>query len=328
MAGSAADAISHAVERSKQLLFPLKGDKWFALGFTVFMAQCGEGGGSVQVPGLPGGSSGPTVPYGPHRPPGSGGLPSELQTMIDQVLRALHDDLALYLSLAIGGLLLMIGLWILVLWFSSRAKLMFVESVVWDRVELGAQWTRAAELGMSLFKFRAWLSIGSGLLVLLALGAGVLVALADLQTGNFFGTRALIGYSLWGFGILVLGVPLAIVFLLLDDFVVPLMVVRNVRVREAWSICRAEVLSGNVGGVVLFYLLRFALSIGIGIATVILSCVTCCFTVIPYIGTVLMLPIFVFTRSYSLYFLEQLGLQIFPLPEPSWVAYDQWRFPR
>ena len=70
------------------------------------------------------------------------------------------------------------------------------------------------------------------------------------------------------------------------------------------------------------------LGLGAAVAAVILSCVTCCLTAIPYLGTVIMLPIFVFSRSYPLYFLEQLGLQIFPLPEPSWVAYDQWRVPR
>ena len=297
----------------------------------LFRSQCGEGGGSVQVPSIPGGgSSGPTVPYGPHRPTGSGagGMPAELQRMIDTVTRALHDDLALYVSLAIGGVLLTMGLWIFVLWFSSRAKLMFVESVIWDRVDLGKQWTRAADLGMSLFKFRAWLGVTSSFLFLFALGSGIFLAFADFRAGNFLGTGAVIAYSLFGFTIVFLGFPLAILLLLLDDFVVPLMVVRNVRVREAWGICRAEVLSGNVGGVILFYLLRFVLSIAIGVAAVILSCVTCCFTAIPYIGTVLMLPLFVFSRSYPLYYLEQLGLQIFPLPEPSWVAYDQWRFPR
>lgn len=326
MAGSAADAISHAVERSKQLLFPIKGDKWFALGFTVFLAQCGEGGGSVQVPSLPSGS-GPSVPHGPTAP-GPSTTPPYLQNLIDQVTRALHDDLALYVGLALGGVLLVVGLWIFVLWFSSRAKLMFVESVVWDRVDLGAQWARAADLGMSLFKFRAWFGIGSSLLLLSAIGTGVLVALPDFQSGLFFGTRAVIGYSVFGFAVVCIGFPLAITLLLLDDFVVPLMVVRNVRVREGWHICRAEVLSGNVGGVMLFYLLRFVLSIAVGIAAVILSCLTCCFTAIPYIGTVILLPLFVFSRSYSLYYLQELGLQIFPLPEPSWVAYDQWRFPR
>ena len=63
MAGSAADAISQAVERSKQLLFPVKIDKWFALGFTVFMAQCGE-------------SQGMNVPTNFGSPPTSG-LPRE-----------------------------------------------------------------------------------------------------------------------------------------------------------------------------------------------------------------------------------------------------------
>jgi hypothetical protein len=125
-----------------------------------------------------------------------------------------------------------------------------------------------------------------------------------------------------------LAFPLAIVYALLDDFVVPLMVVRNARVGEAWRMCRAEVLSGNIGGVVLFYLLRLVLGIAIVIATFVLSCLTCCLTVLPYIGTVIMLPVFVFSRAYPLYYLEQLGIRLFPPPEPSWVAYDQWRFPR
>jgi hypothetical protein len=205
---------------------------------------------------------------------------------------------------------------------------MLVESVVWDRVDVGQQWTRSAALGASLFKFRLWLGLAGWLLLLGSLAVGILVGFADLKAGNVFGPHALMGYALLGLAAVLLGFPLAIVTLILDDFVVPLMVVRNVPVGEAWRICRNEVLSGNVGGLVLFYVLRFVLSIGIGIAVFALSCVTCCISRIPYLGTVLVLPIFVFWRAYSLYYMEQLGLRIFPAPEPSWVAYDQWRFPR
>jgi hypothetical protein len=42
----------------------------------------------------------------------------------------------------------------------------------------------------------------------------------------------------------------------------------------------------------------------------------------------MLLPLFVFNRAYPLYFMEQLGVPIFPVPEPAWAAYDQWRFPR
>ena len=83
---------------------------------------------------------------------------------------------------------------------------------------------------------------------------------------------------------------------------------------EAWRICRDEVLSGNIGGLVLFYVLRFVLAIGVAIAVFVLSCVTCCISRIPYLGTVLVLPIFVFWRAYSLYYMEQLGPTNLPRP--------------
>lgn len=328
MAGSAADAVSPAIERTKQLLFPFKGEKWFALGFTVFMARCSEGGGQqgfFQIPNLPGGTGRP-----PSGTPGTGstGLPHEFQEMLDKATRALSGDLAFYVGLAIGFLLALFGLWLFILWFSSRAKLMFVESVIWDRVDVSAQWTRAAELGKSLFKFRALVGMSASLLMLSSLGAGIFVALPDWQAGAFAGTRALVGYSLFGFAFLVLGFPVAIVMALLDDFVVPLMVVRNVRVGAAWSMARTEVFAGHVGGIVLFYVLKLVLAMAAGIGAAIITCLTCCIGYIPYIGTVLLLPISTFMRAYPLCYLEQLGIGVFPAPDPSWSYYDQWRFPR
>ena len=326
MAGSAADAISQAVERSKQLLFPFKAEKWFALGFTVFLAQCGEGNfNSVQMPSSPFGGGSRPIPSGSG---GSGGLTTDFQKMVADLLRTVNADLALYVGLAIGTVLAGLGLSIFILWFSSRAKLMLVESVVWDRVNVGQQWTSSAQLGASLFKFRLWLGLASWLLLFGSVAVGIMVGFADLKAGNVFGPHAVMGYALLGLAAVLLGFPLAIVTLLLDDFVVPLMVVRNVPVAEAWRICRDEVLSGHIGGLVLFYVLRFVLAIGIAIAVFVLSCITCCISRIPYLGTVLVLPVFVFWRAYSLYYMEQLGLRIFPAPEPSWVAYDQWRFPR
>ena len=43
-------------------------------------------------------------------------------------------------------------------------------------------------------------------------------------------------------------------------------------------------------------------------------CIAGCFLAIPYIGTVLLLPVLVFTRAYSLHFLAQFGpdYDVFP----------------
>ena len=320
MSRSPADAISKAVERSQQLLFPFNANKWFALGFTAFLAQCGDGGGG----------SFPSLPSGPSSSPsGSGsGLGFDLQKMLDEALAGLNRDLLLYVTVAVVGALLVAGLAILIVWFSSRAKLMFVESVIWDRVDVAGQWARAAELGMSLSKFRLVLGFGGWLLLLCSLAGAVVTALPDFKSGEFFGTRALIGYFILGASALFIGLPLAVVAALLDDFVVPLMVVRNARVRQAWAMCRAEVLAGNIGGILLFYLLRVGLAFAIAIAAMVISCVTCCLTLIPYVGTVVMLPIFVFSRAYPLYYLEGLGVSVFPVRQPAWAQYDAWRFPR
>lgn len=321
MAGSAADAISPAVERSKQLLFPIKLDKWFALGFTVFLAQCGESSG-VNLPTNFG--SPPTSGF----PSGSGGAAGDFQRAIEDALKTFNANVLLYVSLAIGAFVLTFGVWVFVLWFSSRAKLMLVESVVWDRVEVGAQWTRAAELGLSLFKFRTALAAAGAVIGLLAFGGALMLALPDLRAGQFFGSGAIIAYAIFGLTFFFLGLPLVIVGLLLDDFVVPLMVLRNVPVSEAWRLCRAELLAGNAGGVFLFYLLKMVLAMGIAMVTFVVTCLTCCLTAIPYLGTVILLPTFVFYRSYSLYYLEQRGISIFPKPEPAWARYEQWRFPQ
>ncbi len=319
MARSPADAISRAVERTQKLLFPFNANKWFALGFTVFMAQCGEGGGG-SLPNFPGGSGSSSA--------GGGPASWDFRAMLDEAMRTLNKDLALYVTLGVVGITLGLGIWLLVMWFSSRAKLMFVESVIWDRVELGKQWDRAAKLGMSLCKFRLLLSLCGGLLLLAGGGAGVLLALPSWQSGDFFGPAAVLGYAVIAGTALLIGLPLWLTQALLDDFVVPFMVLRNVPVGEAWQLCRAEVLSGNVGGVALFYVLRIALAFAISIVAMVLTCVTCCATAIPYVGTVLLLPVLTFSRLYPLCYMAELGIAVFPQLEPSWAEYEAWRFPR
>jgi hypothetical protein len=324
MAGSAAEALGYAIDRSKQLLFPLKPEKWFALGFTVFLAQCGENNyNSVQLPNFPLGGSSPT----PRPTPGTAAT-AELQRMFEDAVRSVRGELAFYVTIAVVSFLVLVALSLFITWFSSRAKLMLVESVIWDRVSLGQQWTSSAELGLSLFKCRLLFGLAGFLVATLAIGVGIVTGFSDFQSGNIFGPQALLGLLLMGLAISLLGFPLLIATLLLDDFVVPLMVIRNVRVSEAWSICRREVLPGNFGGLFVFYVLRLLLAFGIAIAVLVIRCVTCCISAIPYISTVMLLPIFVFWRAFPLYYLEQIGVRVFPAPEPSWVAYDQWRFPR
>ncbi len=105
----------------------------------------------------------------------------------------------------------------------------------------------------------------------------------------------------------------SIIAVLLEDFVVPTMYLRNAPVMSAWRIVRAEVLAGNVGTIILYFLMKIVLAIAVGIIGIMATCLTCCLAAIPYLGTVILLPLFVFTRCYPVCFLEQLG--------PSWKFF-------
>jgi len=74
---------------------------------------------------------------------------------------------------------------------------------------------------------------------------------------------------------------------------------------------------------VLYLLFQIVLKIAIGSLIVMAILVTCCcagcLMALPYLGTVLLLPVLVFKRAYPLYFLAQFGPEYdaFPPPPPA-----------
>jgi hypothetical protein len=70
---------------------------------------------------------------------------------------------------------------------------------------------------------------------------------------------------------------------------------------------------------ILFILFMIALWIGWIMVGCLVTCLTCCLASLPYIGTVIVLPVPVFFRSFSLLFLRQFG--------PDWMCGAKSRFP-
>ena len=70
-------------------------------------------------------------------------------------------------------------------------------------------------------------------------------------------------------------------------------------------------LSGHIGNFILYLLFQIVLGIGIGMIVLAVVLATCCIAgcllAIPYLGTVLLLPVLIFQRAYSLYYLAQYG---------------------
>jgi hypothetical protein len=95
------------------------------------------------------------------------------------------------------------------------------------------------------------------------------------------------------------------------------MFLRRNQCLPAWKELTA-LISGHIGTFILYFLFQIVLGMAIGIivlgAIVITCCLACCVMIIPYVGTVLLLPVLMFQRCYSLYFLAQFGrdYDVFP----------------
>ena len=193
---------------------------------------------------------------------------------------------------------------------------MFLDGVVKDRAEVVEPWKRFKDLGNSLFIFRFLLSL-AGLAGLVLVGAlAWLMARNGIEARKFDG-GVIAAIIVGGLLLLVLVVVLLVINLLLRDFVIPIMYKRGVSTLVAFRMLRTSLIENNAGAFAIFYLLKLALSILTGVVVTIVTCATCCIAALPYVSSVVFLPVFVFMRCYSLYFLEQFGdaWRVMPVPE-------------
>lgn len=292
MALSVTNPIGAALNRTKRILFkPFDIGKWFVLGFCAFLAYLGQGAGG---PPLGGGG-------------GGGGGPSSAE-----VVEWIKANLGFIIAVVLIVLILMLMIGLLILWVRSRGKFMFLDGVVHNRGAVVAPWKAFRIHGNSLFFFSFAITIGIFVIVILIVALGVMLAWPDIQSSEFGSasvTAIVIGLPLLLGAIILYG----IIAVLLEDFVIPTMYLRNARVMPAWRIVRAEVLAGNFGTIILYFLMKIVLAIAIVVIAIIATCLTCCLAAIPYLGTVILLPLYVFTRCYPVCFLEQLG--------PSWKFF-------
>ena len=285
MAVSVIDAIGPALNRTGRSLFkPFDIGKWFVLGFCAWLASLGEGGVSFYY----GGSAG--------RRGGGRGLGQTAAWVVEY----------LWITIILAAMGIAIG--VVLTWLRSRGQFMFLEGVIYDRGAVVEPWRRLRRHGNSLFWFRLVLGlVAIGGFIGIA-GVGLAIASPDISAREF-GPMAFTAIVTGGLLLLIWMLALLIIESLLIDFVVPVMYLRNVGTVEAWRIFRREIVSGQFGSFVLFYLMKFLLGQAVGIIAIVVICLTCCIALLPYLGAVILLPLPVFMRCYSLYFLQQVGPQ-------------------
>jgi len=310
---SITEPLSLAWQRMVRVCFkPFDLGKWFVLGFCAWLASLFEGGANFNGSGNPGSRGGGSG--------SSGGVPQPLVWM-EQALQWCRDHAVwIVVGAAVLFFLTMVVVAV-VLWLRSRGDFMFIDGIVKNRGAVVEPWRAFRPLGDSVFVVRFALAAVVTAMMFAGLLAGIFVVwpvvVANMRavfaSGTAPGFFDLFTPEMIVWTVVLLGVGFSVMAitglanLVIDHLLVPVMYARDATVGDAWRAVRSEVLPGNVGSVVLYYLMLLGLTIGAGIVTLIVTVLTCCIAAFPYIGAVILLPVSVLLRSYSLHFVEQFG---------------------
>jgi hypothetical protein len=278
----------------KLLLFkPFDIGKWFIIGFCAWLAYLGEQGARANFN------------FGGNYGNRDRDVSQDVERARDYVVENLHW----IIPVAVVLVLLVFALWVVFTWLNSRGKFMFLHCVALNKAEVVVPWDKFSREGNSLFWFRFALGL-IGTVMTLPLVALIAVSIYGMVR---HGRPSVVAIAIAAAGVLLL-IAIAIVFALINkfavDFVVPIMFLRRRKCLEAWGEFR-HLLTANGSNFALYIL--FSIVLAVIIETMVLfivlltCCIACCFLAIPYVGTVLLLPVFAFKRSYSLHYLAQFG---------------------
>ncbi|MCX6578034.1 MAG: hypothetical protein NTV82_16790 [Candidatus Aminicenantes bacterium] len=291
-----------AWNRMKIALFkPFDLNKWFLLGFTAFLA------------GLADWHNGTVTSRWSDR-----GSFREFVDFPNRAWQWLNHHPLLFMAIVFGAMIIMAVL-VIILWLSSRGSFLFLDNVVRDKAEISVPWKRFKTLGNSLFVWRLVFGlIGLSLSILFSVIFFITAAHYFEDRGDFpLPIILAVGMALF---FLLIVIIIAYILLFLRDFVVPIMYKNNIKTAPAWHMF-LSVFGRHPFHFILYGLLVFVLIIAFVIAVVFAGLITCCIgwflLVIPYIGTVITLPVWYFFRAFSLEFLAQFGpeYELFVRPE-------------
>ncbi|MCB2154064.1 hypothetical protein KQI84_04210 [bacterium] len=289
--------MSSAFDLTRMICFePFDIGRWFILGFlawlTDFLRQGANFGSSWR--GGPGGGG-----------PGSGSL--------DDVVSWIDSNLAWILAGTILVLIISYLFMMLVFWLRSRADFAFLANLAHNTAEIRGPWNEFQREGNSLFMLRAVIYTIGFVIGAILLGVGALIGYSDLQADQFT-TPTIVTIVVVVLIMIFMGIGMGLLTFFIDNFVVPIMYARRCTategLKDAWALMTA-----NLGTFFLYLLMKIVISIAVGLLAGVLTCLTCCIAALPVVRCVVLLPVFVFLRGYSAYFIDQFGPQYRIFPE-------------
>jgi hypothetical protein len=281
-----------AFELMKKILFqPFDLGKWCVIGFAAFLANLGGGGFNYRFNN-----------YNPWR------TPSEQAE--------LHNLFAKFQQ--IPGWILILGITFLVLvvlviaivfaWLRARGRFMFIDCLIKNRGAIKEPWREFRGEGNSFFLFSVLLGFGLFAFAALLSLPFMLPIVRGVTFLHLHDVYLISMITLWAVVVFLL----FIVWTLIAHFMITVMYCRRCRALEAFRIA-LSLISSYPGEITLYCLFWIVLALGAGLIGCVVACATCCIAILPYIGTVILLPVFVCLRGFGLLFLRQFG-----------PGYDAW----
>lgn len=273
MAVSVTTPISDAADHVVKVLFTrFELRTWFVMGFSAWLTSLGQGGwsNSVRIVNQ-----------------GSDWVPARIDYSDPAVAAVIAGSAVVLLVLVVG-----------LTWLSSRGVFMFIDNVVTEQARIAEPWREYRAEANRLFALR--LVLGVVLLAALALPGWSLLQAFESGAG--------LAALQWPLVSLIAGIMLVamVVGFVIHNFVVPIMYLRHCTLGQAWNEATATI-GAHIGHVILFGVLQFILTFLMAALVVAATCLMCCLPAIPYLGSVLLLPLLMFARAFPLFFLGQLG---------------------
>jgi hypothetical protein len=296
------EPLSRGMSRMNRDLFhPFDLRRWFVVGFTAFLAALADTG-----------VSGPPALEIRKR---SNAQLEDILYFPQRAREWLGDNPGWAIAIAFG-LFFLVVIALVITWLSARGKFMFLDNIVRSQARVAAPWYEYRREGNSFFWWNLlWLIVFTA--IALTFIFFCFVNLQAVYESTRDGRALILPAVLAGLGFFAISVLSAFAFLLLRDFVIPIMYRDRI---GGWQALEKflPLFFSQLHYFIGYGLFRFCLMLVIVIGIVIIGCVTCCvgFVIlsIPYVNAVALLPISYALRSFSVEFLEQFGpeYRIFP----------------
>ena len=223
-------------------------------------------------------------------------------------LASTDHRLALFIAIFVGIVTFAAIVGFVYAWVRARGIFIFTDCIVRNRTAIKEPWREYRREGNSYFLF--FLAVFGITLLVIAILGGLFIILATTMTlprNVRVGTWIAVGVLCF-----VVYISVIIVLSLISYFMPMVMYRRRCRAWEAFHVV-AGLMWQDPGSFLLFCLFGILLFLGWIMVAGMVTCATCCMAMLPYVGSVLLLPVFVWFRSFGLLFFRQFGTE-----------YDVW----